>query len=92
MFRKMEIYLRSDQTDFLRDMAYLESRKVGKRVGVAQLVRVAVDVMIHEKGKKVHKETQRILASPQLMRGIKQAHKDMAQGKYSYDMKKVFEF
>lgn len=91
MFKKMEVYLRDDQTDFLRDMAYLESRKVGKRVGVAQLVRIAVDVMIHEKGKKVHKETQRVLASPQLMGGIKQAHKELGQGKYSKDMKKVFE-
>ncbi len=92
MLKKMEIYLRSDQADFLRDVAYLESRKAGKRVGVAVLVRIAVDAMIQKKGKTVHKETQRILSSPQLMRGIKRAHEELKQGKYSTDTKKVFDF
>ena len=92
MLRKMEVYLRGDQADFLRDMAYLESRKAGKRVGVAYLLRLAVDVMIRQRGKKVHKETQAILSSPQTMKDIRRGEADLKRGKYTTDTKKVFDF
>ena len=92
MLRKMEVYLRGDQADFLRDMAYLESRKVGKRVGVASLLRLAVDVMIQKKSKKVHKETQAILSSPQIMKDIRRGETDLKRGRYTTDTKKVFDF
>ena len=92
MLRKMEVYFRGDQANFLRDMAYLASRKAGKRVGVAEIVRIAVDVMIQRKGKKVHAETQAILSNPRTMKDIRQGERDLKRGKYTGDTRKVFDF
>lgn len=87
---KAEIYLREDQSRFLQDLSYVESRRIGKRISIAQLIREAVDTLMKGKKEVVHKETQAILSNPQFLSDIKQAQKELASGKYSTDTEKVF--
>ena len=87
---KTEVYLREDQSHFLHDLSYVESRRHGKRVSIAHLIRDAVDVLMKGKKAAVHKETQMILSNPQLLDDIKHAQKELGSGKYSSSTKEVF--
>ena len=87
---KAEVYLREQQSRFLHDLSYVESRRLGKRVSIAQLIREAVDILMRTKKTAVHKETQAILSNPQFLKDIKQAQKELSAGKYSSNTKEVF--
>lgn len=87
---KAEIYLREDQSRFLQDLSYIESRRIGKRVSIAQLIREAVDTLMKGKKEVVHKETQAILSNPQFLRDITLAQKELASRKYSSSTEEVF--
>lgn len=87
---KTEIYITKDQSRFLYDLSYVESRRSGKRVSIAQLVRNAIDVLMKGKGSAVHKETKAILSNPQFLKDIKLAQKELAAGEYSTNTEEVF--
>lgn len=87
---KSEIYLREDQVRFLHDLSFLETRKRGKRVSMAQLIRDAVDTLIQKRSKTVHKETLAILSNPQFLKDIHEAHEDSKKKNYSTDTEEVF--
>ena len=87
---KAEIYLREDQSRFLHDLSYVESRRSGKRVSIAQLIRNAVDILMKGKEIAVHKETKAILSNPHFLKDIKLAQKELDAGKYSTDTEEVF--
>lgn len=87
---KTEVYLREEQSRFLHDLSYLESRRRGRRVSIAQLIRDAVDILMRRKKETVHKETQVILSNTQLLEDIKHAQKELDSGKYSSSTKEVF--
>lgn len=87
---KAEIYLREDQSRFLHDLSYVASRRLGKRISIAQLIREAVDILIKGKKLAVHKETAAILSNPQFLKDIRQAQKELGAGRYFNDTEEVF--
>lgn len=87
---KTEVYLREEQSRFLHDLSYLESRRRGRRVSIAHLIRDAVDILMRGKKEIVHKETQIILSNTQLLEDIKHAQEELASGKYSSNTNEVF--
>ncbi|MDP8262113.1 MAG: hypothetical protein P9M13_02270 [Candidatus Ancaeobacter aquaticus] len=87
---KLEVYLKEYQARFLQDLSYVESKKTGKRVSMAQLIRIEVDGLMKKKAEKVSKETKAILSNPQFMGDIKHAQEEIIAGKYSSDTKKMF--
>ena len=75
---KTEMYIREDQADALQSIAFFMTKKEKKRIGVAQLVREAIDAWL-----KQHKpsEMDLILSSPVLLHDIAAARKELHEGK-----------
>lgn len=75
---KTEMYIREDQIDALQSLAFFLTKKEKKRVGVAELVREAIDSWL-----KQHKpaEMDLILSSPALLGDIATARKELHEGK-----------
>ena len=75
---RTEMYLREDQMDALQNQAFVLTKKEKKRVAISQIVRDAVDLWL-----KRHKstETDLILSSPELLKDIESAKKELREGK-----------
>lgn len=68
----------------------MESRKLGKRVSMAQMIRDAVDSLMQKRAKIIHRETRLILSNTQFMKDIDQAQEDVKNKKYSTNTKEIF--
>ncbi|EKD28867.1 MAG: hypothetical protein ACD_79C00182G0012 [uncultured bacterium] len=77
---RTEIYLRDDQRSKLQDISFVMSKKTHKRVGMADIIRKALDEWI-SKHFKNEDETDLICNSPILMEGLKSAINDLKTGK-----------
>lgn len=85
---RTEMYLREDQMDALQNQAFVLTKKGKKRVAISQIVRDAVDLWL-----KRHKstETDLILSSPELLKGIESARQELHEGKLlTRDRKEAF--
>lgn len=79
MFRT-EIYLKEEQRAQLHDVSFLLTKKKKKRIGMAEVIREAIDEWLQKHFKK-RDETDLILNSPILMEGIRKARVNLKQGK-----------
>ncbi len=79
MFRT-EIYLREDQVTQLKDLSYLKSKKIGKRLGLSELIRQAVDSWLTPYRKKLD-ETDRILRAKGLLEDLEAAKNEIGKRK-----------
>ena len=79
MFRT-EIYLREDQVTQLKDLSYLKSKKIGKRLGLSELIREAVDSWLTPYRKKLD-ETDRILRAKGLLEDLEAAKSEIGKRK-----------
>ena len=79
MFRT-EIYLREDQVDKLKDLSYLKSKRMGKRLGLSELIRQAVDSWLAPYRKKLD-ETDKILRSKGLLENLEVAKAEIGKRK-----------
>jgi len=79
MFRT-EIYLRDDQVSQLKDLSYLKSKKMGKRLGISELIREALDSWLTPYRKKLD-ETDKILRSKGLLEDVEVAKTEIRKGK-----------
>lgn len=52
---KVEVYLQDEQYEILRDIAYIMSKHIKKRVSLSELVRKAVNLWIEKEGKEILK-------------------------------------
>ena len=79
MFRT-EIYLRDDQMTQLKDLSYLKSKQLGKRLGLSELIREAVDSWLTPYRKKLD-ETDRMLRSKGLLEDLEVAKTEIGKKK-----------
>ena len=75
--KRTQIYLESDQQDFLENMAFVIGKKNRKKVSIYELIRAAID-LLREKydARQLEDETELILKSDHLMTGIKKARSE----------------
>ncbi|HPW60112.1 MAG TPA: hypothetical protein PLK58_15795 [Candidatus Rifleibacterium sp.] len=75
--KRTQIYLESDQHDFLENMAFVIGKKSHKKVSISEVIRSAID-LLREKydAKQLEDETELILKSDHLMAGIKKARNE----------------
>ena len=79
MFRT-EIYLREDQASQLKDLSYLKSKQMGKRLGISELIREALDSWLKPYRKKLD-ETDKILRSRGLLEDLGAVKAEIKKGK-----------
>ena len=79
MFRT-EIYLREDQASQLKDLSYLKSKQMGKRLGISELIREALDSWLTPYRKKLD-ETDKILRSRGLLEDLESTKTEIKKGK-----------
>jgi len=77
---RTEVYLRDDQRSKLQDVSFVLSKKENKRVGMAEVIRKAIDEWLKKNVKKLD-ETDLILNSSILVQEIGNAQKDLKKGK-----------
>lgn len=85
---RTEIYLRDDQRAKLQDISFVMSKKNNKRIGMADIIRKALDEWILKHFKK-EDETDIILNSSILMQGLESAKHDL-MSKKTLSRKAVF--
>lgn len=73
--KRTQIYLDEGQQVFLEGLAFLLSRKEKKRVSISELIRRAIEIL-KKKYPEVPTETDLILNSPSLLKGIEKAKKE----------------
>ncbi|HAE39194.1 MAG TPA: hypothetical protein DCG57_11230 [Candidatus Riflebacteria bacterium] len=75
--KRTQIYLESDQQDFLENIAFVISKKNRKKVSISEVIRSAIN-LLREKydEKQLEDETEMILKSDHLMAGIKKARNE----------------
>ncbi|NLM17188.1 MAG: hypothetical protein GX221_05665 [Candidatus Riflebacteria bacterium] len=75
--KRTQIYLEAEQKDFLENMAFIISKKNGKKVSVSELIRSAIELLRDKYGaKQIEDETELILKSEHLMSGIRKARNE----------------
>ena len=75
---RMEMYIREDQVEALRNQAFVLTKKENKRIAIATIVRDAIDLWLK---KNQATETDLVLSSPKLLKDIKSAKKELKSGK-----------
>lgn len=75
--KRTQIYLESDQQDFLENIAFVISKKNRKKVSISEVIRSAIE-LLREKydSKQLESETELILKSDHIMAGIKKARNE----------------
>lgn len=80
--KRTQIYLTTEQQDFLENMAFISGKKMNKKVTVSSMIRKAIDLFI-EANNGVETETDLILKSNLLISGLEKARnqKDLLEHK-----------
>ena len=75
---RTEMYLRKDQIDGLRNLAFWQTKTGNKRIGISEIVRDAIDHWLQE-----NKSTEMdcILSNPEFLKDINIAVKDLHASK-----------
>lgn len=72
--KRTQIYLDPAQHDFLENLAFLWSKRDGKKISLSEVIRSAIELLKEQVGtKKVESETETILKSAFLLEGVKKA-------------------
>ena len=72
--KRTQIYLDPAQHDFLENLAFLWSKRDGKKISLSEVIRSAIELLKEKYGSKsVESETDVILESAFLLDGIKKA-------------------
>ncbi len=72
--KRTQIYLDSAQHDFLENLAFLWSKRDGKKISLSEVIRFAIELLKEKVGsKKAESETEAILKSAFIPEGIKKA-------------------
>ena len=75
--KRTQIYLESDQHDFLENMAFVIGKKSHKKVSISEVIRSAID-LLREKyaAGQLEDETELLLKSDHLVARIKRARNE----------------
>ena len=72
--KRTQIYLDPSQHDFLENLAFLWSKKNGKKTSISEIIRSAIELLKDKYGtKQIESETDVILSSAFLLDGVKKA-------------------
>ena len=72
--KRTQIYLDPAQHDFLENLAFLWSKRDGRKISLSEVIRSAIELLEEKVGtKKAESETEAILKSAFLLEGIKKA-------------------
>jgi len=72
--KRTQIYLDPAQHDFLENLAFLWSKRDGKKISLSEVIRSAIELLKERVGtKRTETETEAILQSAFLLEGIKNA-------------------
>lgn len=72
---RTQIYLDSEQKNFLEDVAYILSRQSGTKVSISELIRQGIE-SLKKDYKSLIDETDLIISNPKLLKQIKTARKE----------------
>lgn len=72
--KRTQIYLDPAQHDFLENLAFLWSKRDGKKISLSEVIRSAIELLKEKVGsKRTESETEAILKSSFILDGIKKA-------------------
>ena len=72
---RTQIYLDSEQKNFLEDVAYILSRQNGIKISISELIRQGIE-KLKQDYKGLIDETDLIISNPKLLKKIKTARKE----------------
>lgn len=72
--KRTQIYIDPTQHDFLENLAFVWSKKNKKKVSISEIIRSAIELLKEKyNSEEIENETELILKSEHLMKGIKKA-------------------